>query len=147
MNEPVKGFGDSAVSLAHSPLGIIALFIVLIYGFASLMTVAGNFAPEERIILVYFLVGFPVLVFVVFAWLVTDHNAKLFGPSHFKNEENYLKMMQVVASLTAATAKGNSPTSDADFHKIVNSVRNMSPAASTRSEEHTSELQSLMRIS
>src|SRR3546814_16250190 len=40
-------------------------------------------------------------------------------------------MMQVVASLTAATAKGNSPTSDADFHKIVNSVRNMSPAAST----------------
>src|SRR3546814_16757260 len=78
------------------------------------MTVAGNFAPEERIILVYFLVGFPVLVFVVFAWLVTDHNAKLFGPSHFKNEENYLKMMQVVASLTAATAKGNSPTSDAD---------------------------------
>src|SRR3546814_9829777 len=106
------------------------------------MTVAGNFAPEERIILVYFLVGFPVLVFVVFAWLVTDHNAKLFGPSHFKNEENYLKMMQVVASLTAATAKGNSPTSDAEFHKIVNSVRNMSPAASTVPDRKSTRLNS-----
>lgn len=33
----VTGFGETAKSLARNPLGIIALFIVLIYGFASLV--------------------------------------------------------------------------------------------------------------
>src|SRR5271170_5271889 len=34
MNDQTKSFGETAKSLARNPLGIIALFIVMIYGFA-----------------------------------------------------------------------------------------------------------------
>ena len=63
MADGTKSFGETAKSLARNPLGIIALFIVLVYGFASLVAVfAGSFTPMERIPLIYFLVIFPVLV-------------------------------------------------------------------------------------
>jgi CheY-like chemotaxis protein len=131
MNDDVKNFGAAAKSLARNPLGIIALFIVLVYGFASLVTAfTGSFTAAERLPLIYFLIGFPVLVLGVFAWLVSKHSGKLFAPSDFKNEENYVKMqMAVVASLTAATAKGDTPASEAQLHKIVEVVRAAGPAA------------------
>jgi CheY-like chemotaxis protein len=54
---------------------------------------------------------------------VSRHSEKLFSPSDFKNEENYVKMqMTAVASLTAATTKSNTPTSEMDVEKIVESV-------------------------
>ncbi len=131
MNDDTKNFGATAKSLARNPLGIIALFIVLVYGFASLVTAfAGSFTPAERLPLIYFLIAFPVLVLVVFAWLVSKHSGKLFAPSDFKDEENYVKMqMAVVASLTAATAKSDTPASEAQLHKIVEVVRAAGPAA------------------
>lgn len=131
MSDDTKSFGDTATSLARNPLGIIALFIVLVYGFASLVTAfAGSFSPAERLPLIYFLIGFPVLVLGVFAWLVSKHSGKLFAPSDFKNEDNYVKMqMAVVASLTAATGKGDTPASEAQLHKIVEVVRAAGPAA------------------
>jgi CheY-like chemotaxis protein len=126
-----KAFGETARSLARNPLGIIALFIVLVYGFASLVTAfAGTFTPAERLPLIYFLVGFPILVLGVFSWLVSNHSGKLFAPSDFKNEDNYVKMqMSVVASLTAATAKGDAGASEAQLSKIVEVVRAAGPAA------------------
>jgi len=131
MSDQMKTFGDTAKSLARNPLGIIALFIVLVYGFASLVTAfAGSFTSVERLPLIYFLIGFPVLVLVVFAWLVSRHSGKLFAPSDFKDEENYVKMqMAVVASLTAATAKGDTPASEAELRKIVEVVREAGPSA------------------
>jgi CheY-like chemotaxis protein len=70
------------------------------------------------------------LVLGVFTWLVSKHSGKLFAPSDFKNEENYVKMqMSVVASLTAATAKGDTPASAAQLHDIVEVVRAAGPAA------------------
>jgi lipopolysaccharide export LptBFGC system permease protein LptF len=63
----------------RNPLGIIALFIVLIYGFASLvLTFGANLQSEERLPIVWFLVLFPVLALVVFGWLVSRHHAKLY---------------------------------------------------------------------
>jgi len=131
MTDYTKSFGETAKSLARNPLGIIALFIVLVYGFASLVTdFAGSFTSAERLPLIYFLIAFPVLVLGVFAWLVSRHSGKLFAPSDFKDEENYVKMqMAVVASLTAATAKGDTPASEAQLHKIVEVVRAAAPAA------------------
>jgi hypothetical protein len=38
MTDQVRVFGDVAKGLARNPLGIIALFIVLVYGFASPVT-------------------------------------------------------------------------------------------------------------
>src|SRR5437762_460764 len=130
MSDETKNFGETAKSLARNPLGIIALFIVLVYGFASLVTAfAGALSPAERLPLVYFLIGCPILVLGVFAWLVSKHSGKLFAPSDFKNEENYVKMqMSVVASLTAATAKGDAPASEAQLQKIVEVVRAAGPA-------------------
>ena len=91
----------------------------MVYGFASLVTAfAGSFTAGERLPLIYFLICFPVLVLGVFAWLVSKHSGKLFAPSDFRNEDNYVKMqMSVVASLTAATAKSDTPASEAELHR------------------------------
>ena len=89
----MKTFGDIAITLSKNPLGIIALFIVLVYGFASLVTALGNsLTPGERLPLIYFLAVFPVLVLGVFTWLVSQHSGKLYGPADYKNEDNYIKM-------------------------------------------------------
>lgn len=130
MSDRIQSFGETAKGLARNPLGIIALFIVLVYGFASLVTAfAGSFTATERLPLIYFLILFPVLVLGVFSWLVSKHSGKLFAPSDFKDEENYVRMqMAVVASLTAATAKGQTPTSESELHKIVEVVRAAGPA-------------------
>jgi cytochrome c oxidase subunit IV len=99
MPNPVRDFGDVARGLARNPLGIIALFIVLVYGFACLVVgFAGSFDHSERLPLVYFLVVFPALVLVVFAWLVARHSKDLFAPSDFRNEENYVRMQLSAAA-------------------------------------------------
>jgi hypothetical protein len=133
VSDQTRSFGETAKSLARNPLGITALFIVLVYGFASLVTAfAASFTAAERLPLIYFLIVFPVLVLVVFSWLVSKHSGKLFAPSDFKNEDNYVKMqMSVVASLTAAAAKGDAGASEAQLHKIVETVRAAGPPAIT----------------
>lgn len=68
----LEKFGEAAKGLSKNPLGIIALFIVLVYGFASLVTAFGSgLTATERLPLVWFMVVFPVLVLIGFLWLVT----------------------------------------------------------------------------
>ena len=83
---------------SKSPLGIIALFISLIYGFASLVlgVSSDTFTETERLPLIWFLVIFPVLVLILFFFLVIKHYHKLFGPSDFSDEDNYLKMLDEI---------------------------------------------------
>lgn len=96
MEDPIKSFGGVATGLARNPLGIIALFIVLVYGFASLVIVfAEKLVAEERIILVWFMVAFPVLVLVAFTWLVIRHSSALFAPSDFRDEKNYVDTLRM----------------------------------------------------
>jgi hypothetical protein len=86
-------FTTTAKSLAKNPLGIIALFIVLIYGFACLVLAVGGSSlqsPAERLPLVWLLTLFPVAVLVTFAWLVAKHHKKLYGPSDFHTDEAFL---------------------------------------------------------
>jgi CheY-like chemotaxis protein len=137
MKYPTKNFGETAKSLTRNPLGIIALFIVLVYGFASLVTAsADSFTSSERRLLIYFLIFFPVFVLAIFAWLVSKHSGKLFAPSDFKNEDNYVKMqMLTIASLSAASAKRNTSTSEVEIEKIVNAVRTASPAYGQSGDE------------
>ena len=69
-NDPTSSFDQTAKGLARNPLGIIALFIVLVYGFAALITAfASSLTTAERLPLIWFLVIFPVLVLVAFSWL------------------------------------------------------------------------------
>lgn len=102
VSSDVRDFGDTAKALARNPLGIIALFIVLVYGFACLLTAFSNsLAPTEKAPLVYFLVVFPVLVLGVFTWLVIRHTGKLFAPGDYRDEANYV----AIASLAVASSK------------------------------------------
>jgi len=127
MGDGIGNFPDTAKSLTRNPFRIIALFLVLVYGLASLVTFAGSLTATERLPLIYFLIVFPVLVLSVFAWLVSRHSGRLFAPSDFKNEENYVRMqMAVVASLSAATVKGE-PASEKQLQKIVETGRAVSP--------------------
>lgn len=122
----IKEFSESAKGFAKSPLGIIALFIVLIYGFASLVVgldqnVSGHITP-----LIYFMVIFPVVVFLGFLWLVANHHNKLYGPSDFKDEENFLKtQLSSAVSLAAAASKqpgGGSDLNQEQLDEIVDLV-------------------------
>jgi CheY-like chemotaxis protein len=126
MDSQVESFGKVAAGLARNPLGIIALFIVLVYGFACLVTAfAGSFSETERLPLIYFLVVFPVLVLGIFTWLVSRHSGKLFAPSDFKNEENYVRMqLSAVASLAVATTKRDTPNTEKELKNIVDMVQN-----------------------
>lgn len=119
-------FAESALSFTKSPLGIIALFIVLVYGFASLVVGLGSGLSEYVVPLIYFMVFFPVLVFLGFLWLVAKHHNKLYGPSDFRNEENYLKaQMATAASLAAASARqpeNSAGVSETQLREIVDVV-------------------------
>ncbi|WP_020668291.1 response regulator [Amycolatopsis nigrescens] len=133
--DQADGFGSTAIGLAKNPLGIIALFIVLVYGFASLVTVfASSLERPERAPLIWFLVLFPVLVLGSFTWLVSRHSGKLYAPADFQNEDNWLKsQLQVAVSLGAIAHDGTEkPAPDVD--EIVDLVRRL-PTRSKSSTE------------
>src|SRR5262249_6953095 len=100
VSEQIKSFGDMAKGFAKNPIGIIALFIVLVYSFAAMLTFSGALAPTERTPFIYFLVLFPVAVLGVFAWLVSKHSIRLFAPSDFQNEENFMKIASSLVTVT-----------------------------------------------
>ncbi|WP_447864019.1 response regulator [Kluyvera sichuanensis] len=121
-------FTKTAVGFTKSPLGIIALFIALVYGFASFVVGFGNGLSEHIAPLIYFMVLFPVIVFLGFLWLVAKHHNKLYGPSDFKDEDNFLRaQIATAASLVAATAKqpeNSTEITEAQLRKIINVVSN-----------------------
>jgi len=100
MNTPdLSTIARSAKDLSRNPLGIIALFIVLIYALASIIVAnSGWMQPHERIPLIYFMVIFPVLVLFVFAWLVSKHARSLYAPYDYKDEKNFVTIQQEVTS-------------------------------------------------
>jgi len=135
MSDSLISFGDTAKGLSKNPLGIIALFIVLVYGFASLVTAfSGSFTAAERLPLIYFLIIFPVLVLIVFAWLVSRHAGKLYSPSDFKNEDNYLAAVASLAVATAHRPDSNSDITEVDVQQIAKVVREATPAKANETE-------------
>ena len=130
----IKGFASSAQGFTKSPLGIIALFIVLVYGFASIVVGFGQDLSIHIAPLIYFMVFFPVLVFLGFLWLVAKHHRKLYGPSDFKDEENFLKtQLSSAASLAAAIAKqsgGEGELGESQLDEIVDLVSQTRKATS-----------------
>ena len=84
-------FGSIAQRLARNPLGIIALFIVLVYGMAALVTASSTLESLHRLILVVFLVTFPIFVLIAFYSLVTKHVGKLYGPGDYPNPDMFLE--------------------------------------------------------
>ena len=83
----------SAKDLSRNPLGIIALFIVLVYGFACLLFgfSASDLESAERSPIIWFVVLFPVLVLALFGWLVSNHHDKLYGPKDYRDDDSFLR--------------------------------------------------------
>jgi CheY-like chemotaxis protein len=136
VNGDLTGFGNVAQKLARNPLGIIALFIVLVYGFAALVTgFSAAFSASERLPLIYFLVIFPILVLGVFGWLVSRHSNSLFAPSDFRDEENYVRALTASASLAVASVKSDSQISATEIRSVVQTVQEAS-SASDRGRRH-----------
>lgn len=128
MSKGQVGIVDAAKGLAHNPLGIIALFIVLVYGFASLVaTFANSFTPADRFLLICFLVAFPFAVLGVFTYLVVNHSGKLFSPTDFKDDKTYLMALQVTMGLAAAEAKHPSRENRLDIPRIMTMVQESLP--------------------
>lgn len=73
------GFAQAALELTRNPLGVIGLFVVLVYAIAAFATglAARYLQPCERLPLIWFIVLFPVLLLGTFVWLVVYHHTKL----------------------------------------------------------------------
>jgi len=96
-------FGSTAKGLSKNPLGIIALFIVLIYGFVSLVVgLSGGLEAGERQPIIWFMVFFPILVLLVFALLVVKYHKHLYAPSDYKDENLFVKLSSSITSLDYA---------------------------------------------
>lgn len=92
-------FTKSARELSKNPLGVIALFIVLIYGLASVVLINGDALDTfQRDVFVWFLVIYPVLVLATFAWLVSRHSTKLYAPRDFQDQAHWMAIQHVKAA-------------------------------------------------
>jgi hypothetical protein len=96
MQDTFNTFSETAKKLAGSPLQILALFLVLIYGLACLVIGLGGEKLQNlgHHPLVYFLALFPCLVLAAFTWLVAKYHWKLYGLSEFKDESNFVILVQ-----------------------------------------------------
>jgi CheY-like chemotaxis protein len=130
---PLREFDTTAKVLSRNPLGIIALFIVLVYGLACIVVITGgSLSVAERMPIVYFLIIFPFAVLGVFTYLVAFRAGQLFAPSDFKKEETYLELQRMslsaVASLTAAKQSKNQYRTSATNVQIDDVVRSVESA-------------------
>jgi len=98
----MASFTKSAKDLSKNPLGIIALFIVLVYGFACLLFgfSSASLTNEEKIPLIWFVVIFPIVVLIMFGWLVSQHHNKLYAPQDFRDDKSFLDAYQQPTSKT-----------------------------------------------
>ena len=85
--------------IIKNPLGIIALFVSLIYGISALLLgkTIENLTPENQTHLVYFIIAFPCVVLGVFAWLVSYHHTKLYGPSDYRSDKSFIDACAALA--------------------------------------------------
>lgn len=81
--------------LVRNPIGIIALFISLIYAFANLLLGATvqSLQSNERFPLIIFIVLFPIVVLGVFYLLVSRHHGKLYAPGDYKDDTSFLRTL------------------------------------------------------
>ncbi len=92
---PKIDFAGTAQKLSRNPLGIIGLFLVLVYGIAALVFGfgGGHLDEQQTWVFVIFLAVFPILVLAAFVWLVIYHHTKLYSPGDFREDQTFLSAM------------------------------------------------------
>jgi hypothetical protein len=101
----LKDFGSISRNLARNPLGIIALFIVLVYGLAGLVISIGKpeFFTNPYHPAVIFIAAFPPLVLLTFVFLVSFHHTKLYGPTDFQQPDDFWRNVVIPKSISQST--------------------------------------------
>jgi hypothetical protein len=97
-------FGKIAKDLSHNPLGIIALAFVFVYSISGWLVIHETLSSPERLILVWFVVIFPILVLIMFYLLVSKHHEKLYAPSDFSDQSHFVKITQKLNNLENITS-------------------------------------------
>lgn len=151
-------FLKGAKEFARNPLGIIALFISLIYGFASLLldSAAEKLTVAERWPLIFFIVAFPIMVLITFYKLVTKHHGKLYAPGDFKDDKSFLITLtpeeqekrldkEVKESLGKDSTPDDQPEPDSTESKAVKNTGDIKERDS-RQEEHRRFREELLDI-
>lgn len=107
---------------ARNPLGIIALFISLIYGMSALLLGASVEAltPNNQTILVVFIALFPPVVLFTFAWLVANHHRKLYSPADYRSDEGFLAENAPPTSIGARLTEEVAAVDEQDSEGIPN---------------------------
>ncbi|EGR1837237.1 hypothetical protein H3C22_17295 [Vibrio cholerae] len=121
----MKLLDNNTHKLAKNPLGIIALFIVLIYGIAGLVlgTSSNDLENYHKSVLIWFFAIFPFSVLFSFVWLVSKHHSKLYGPSDFRNDEGFLKAATPKEQRDKLEQEAKEFASDPDSKKGENSTK------------------------
>jgi hypothetical protein len=137
MEHPLTDFLGKAKGLTRNPLGVIALFISLIYGFACLVlstSISNLETPFERMPLIWFIIIFPFVILVTFTFLVVKHHTKLYVPGDYKDEKNFINAyigQDIPSDLNVLISKLNSlkdtPPTDLSSHvnETINLVENI----------------------
>jgi hypothetical protein len=97
-------FENLSSNFVKNPLGLIALFIVLVYAIAGIVAASANFNEDQRWVIVFFLVSFPCIVLGVFYRLITKHIDKMYSPGEL-GAENFVKLHATKAPVTAASTR------------------------------------------
>lgn len=85
---------NNAKGLTRNPLGIIALFVSLIYGFACLVlstSISNLVANNERLPVIWFIIIFPIIILIAFIYLVVNHHEKLYAPGDFRGDDAFIQ--------------------------------------------------------
>ncbi|MDH4394721.1 MAG: hypothetical protein QE278_03490 [Limnobacter sp.] len=91
---------ESATKLAQNPLGLIALFVLLVEAIAGYVATSAVLSEPQRQILVWFVVSYPMLVLACFVYLVIVHPAKLYGPSDFRDQSHFMQALGIKVETT-----------------------------------------------
>ncbi|NBF05966.1 hypothetical protein GV819_27095 [Pseudomonas sp. Fl5BN2] len=92
--DPLPGSGllHTAAGMHKNPLGLIALFIVMVYAIGGIVlwTAKDPFYNNPSHPVVLFLALFPVAVLLVFFVLVAKYHTHLYGPGDYSNQEHFV---------------------------------------------------------
>ena len=89
-----KNIGNYAVKLSRNPLGIIALFILLVDALAGCILGFVDLDGTLQAILVCFIALFPVLTILIFAFLVIKYPGNLYAPGDFQNQDHFMEIVK-----------------------------------------------------
>ncbi|WP_051120116.1 hypothetical protein [Bacillus sp. 1NLA3E] len=86
----MSSIAEKAQNYIKNPIGIIGLFLVLTEAIAALVIVKSKLNDIQNMMLVLFIALFPCIVLLAFYLLVTRHHKKLYSPSDYKDESNFV---------------------------------------------------------